>query len=153
MAARRRWRSGTAPAASDASSESRSLASSPRRPGPDLDRFGDILETMTAGVGQRDAEALAGLGIGLVGHRDAAGRGHRLQPDRDVDVVAEHLVFVGHHVAHVDAHAEVHGAIGGQMGFRSAITVCIAIAASMAPTMLGNSSRKPSPVFLTSRPP
>jgi len=36
---------------------------------------------------------------------------------------------------------------------RSAISVCIAIAASVAPTIEGNSSRKPSPVFFTTRPP
>ena len=62
-----------------------------------------------------DAEALAGLVTGLARHRDAAGRGNRFEADGDVDVVAEHLVLIGHHVAHVDAEAELHGSIGGQV--------------------------------------
>ena len=70
---------------------------------------------MRAGIDQRDAETLAGLMTGLARNRDAAGRGNRFEPDGDVDVVAEHLVLVGHHVAHVDAHAELHDAIGGQV--------------------------------------
>ena len=41
----------------------------------------------------------------------------------------------------------------GSWSLRSAISACIAIAASIAPTTLGNSSRKPSPVFFTIRPP
>ena len=105
-----------APAGSELSSEfATACIRSGRLPGPDLDRLVDILEPVRAGIGQRDAEALAGLVIGLAGNRDAAGGGHRFQPDGDVDVVAEHLVLVGHHVAHVDAHAEVHDAIGGQV--------------------------------------
>jgi hypothetical protein len=84
-------------------------------PGPDLDRVLDILEAVRAGIDQRDAEALAGLMTRLAGDRDAAGRGDRFEADGDVDVVAEHLVLVGHHVAHVDAEAELHRSIGGQM--------------------------------------
>ena len=59
---------------------------------------------------------LAGLAVGLVRHRHAAGARDRFEADGDVDVVTEHLVFVGDHVAHVDAHAEPHGAVGGQLG-------------------------------------
>ena len=52
---------------------------------------------------------------GLARNRHAAGSGNRFEADRDVDVVAEHLVLVGHHVAHVNAHAELHGSIGGKV--------------------------------------
>ena len=58
---------------------------------------------------------LAGLVIGLARNRDAAGGGDRFEADGDVDVVAEHLVLVGHHVAHMDAHAELHDAVGGDV--------------------------------------
>ena len=85
-------------------------------PGPDMDRLLDILEPVRTGIDQRDTEALAGLMVGLARDRDAAGRGDRFQADGDVDVVAEHLVLIGHHVAHVDAHAELHDAVGGQVG-------------------------------------
>ena len=80
-----------------------------------MDRFVDVLEPVRAGIDQRDAETLAGLMAGLARNRDAAGGGNRFEPDGDVDVVAEHLVLVGHHVAHVDAHPELHEAIGGKV--------------------------------------
>ena len=64
---------------------------------------------------QRDAEAFTGLVTGLARDCHAAGSGDRFEADGDVDVVAEHLVLVGHHVAHVDAHAELHGSIGREM--------------------------------------
>ena len=118
-----------------------------------MDRLVDVLETVGAGIDERDAETLAGLLTGLGRNRHAAGGGNRFEADGDVDIVAEHLVFVGHHIAHMDADSKLHDAVGGEVLFRSAIIICIAIAASMAPTMLGNSSRKPSPVFFTSRPP
>ena len=41
----------------------------------------------------------------------------------------------------------------GSWPLRSAISACIPTADSIAPTTLGNSSRKPSPVFFTNRPP
>ena len=44
----------------------------------------------------------------------------------------------------------MHHAVVGQVMVAFRHCVCIAIAASIAPMMLGNSSRKPSPVFLTS---
>ena len=72
-----------------------------------MDRLVDVLEPVGAGIDQRDAEALAGLVAGLARNRDAAGGGNRFEADGDVDVVAEHLVLVGHHVAHVDAHAGI----------------------------------------------
>ena len=84
-------------------------------PGPDVDRLVDVLEPVGAGVDQRDAEAFAGLMAGLARNRHAAGGGDRFEADGDVDVVAEHLVLVGHHVAHVDAHAELHGSIGREV--------------------------------------
>ena len=37
------------------------------------------------------------------------------EADGDVHVIAEHLVLVGHHIAHMDAQAEFHGAIGGEV--------------------------------------
>ena len=52
---------------------------------------------------------------GLARNRHAAGSGNQFEADGDVDVVAEHLVLVGHHVAHVNAHAELHGSIGGKV--------------------------------------
>jgi hypothetical protein len=84
-------------------------------PAPDADRLLDILEAVGTGIDQADAEALAGLEIGLARNRHAAGRGNRFEPDGDVDIVAEHLVLIGHHVAHMDAHTELHDAVGGQM--------------------------------------
>ena len=84
-------------------------------PGPDLDRLLDILEPVGTGIDERDAETLACFMTGLARNRHAAGGGDRFEADGDVDVVAEHLVLVGHHVAHVDAHAELHGSIGGQV--------------------------------------
>ena len=80
-----------------------------------MDRLVDVLEPVGAGIDQRDAEALAGLVTGLARNRHAAGGGNRFEADGDVDVVAEHLVLVGHHVAHVDAHAELHEAVGGKV--------------------------------------
>jgi hypothetical protein len=70
---------------------------------------------MTAGVGKGDAEMLAGLVVGLGGNGDAAGGGDRLEPDRYVDAVAKHFVFVGDHVSHVDADAELHHPVGGEL--------------------------------------
>jgi hypothetical protein len=45
-------------------------------PVPDLDRLVDVLEPVGAGVGQRHAEALAGLMTGLARNRHAAGSGN-----------------------------------------------------------------------------
>ena len=70
---------------------------------------------MRARGGQSDCEVLAGFGVGLLRNRDAARGRDRLEPHRDVDVVAEQLVLVGQHVAHMDAHAEMHGSICGKV--------------------------------------
>ncbi len=86
-----------------------------RFPGPDMDRLGDVLEPVNAGVDQGSSEVLAGLVIGLGGDGHAAGGGDRLEADGDVDTVPEHLVLVGHHIAHVDAKTELHDPIGGQL--------------------------------------
>ena len=119
-----------------------------------MDRLLDVLEPVGAGIDQRDAETFAGLMTGLARNRHAAGGGDRFEADGDVDVVAEHLVLVGHHVAHVDAHAELHGSIGGE--------VLVSLGhhhlhrdrgLDGADDAEGNSSRKPSPVFFTRRPP
>ncbi len=71
---------------------------------------------MDAGIDQRRAQMLAGFAICLVRYGHAAGACDRFQADGDIHVVAEHLVLVGDHVAHMDAHSEPHGAVGGQLG-------------------------------------
>ena len=80
-----------------------------------MDRLGDVLEPVNAGVDQGSAEVLAGLMIGLGGDGHAAGGGNRFEADGDVHPVPEHLVLVGHHIAHVDAETELHDPIGGQL--------------------------------------
>ena len=80
-----------------------------------MNRLGDVLEAVYAGVDQRSAEVLAGLMVGLGGDGDAAGGGDRLEADGDVHTVPEHLVLVGHHIAHVDAETELHDPIGRQL--------------------------------------
>ena len=103
----------------------RQVGSAPRLPGagigpawlprPNVDRFLDVLETVTAGIDQRDAEMLAGLVIGLCRHGHAAGGGNRFQPHRDVDAVPEYFVFIGDHISHVDAETELHGPVRRQI--------------------------------------
>ena len=53
--------------------------------------------------------------IGLGRNREAAGRGHRFEPDGDIHIVPEHLFLVGHHIAHVDAQTELHDPVGGEV--------------------------------------
>ena len=80
-----------------------------------MDRLGDVLEAVNAGIDQGRAEVLAGLMVGFGGDGDAAGGGDRFEADGDVDTVAEHLVLVGHHIAHVDAETELHDPIRRQL--------------------------------------
>ena len=75
------------------------------RPGDVLDRMlAEVLEILRYPVahllehGARDAQA--------------AGRGHLLEPRRDVDAIAEDVVALDHHVAEVDADPEIHAALG-----------------------------------------
>jgi hypothetical protein len=75
---------------------------------------------------------------------DAARCGNTLKPCRDIDAVAENVVI------------PIRNSIfrsSGTPSLRSAITVCIATAHSTASTTEGNSSKMPSPVVLTIRPP
>ena len=59
------------------------------RPGPDIDRLGDVLETVRAGIDKGGAEVLAGLGAGLGRNRHAAGNGDGFEAGGDVDIVPE----------------------------------------------------------------
>ncbi len=80
-----------------------------------MDRLGYVLETVNAGIGKGCMEVFASLVVGLGGGGDTAGGGNRLEPDGDVHAVAEHLILVGHHVAHVDAETELHDPVRGQL--------------------------------------
>src|SRR5258708_36696525 len=78
-----------------------------------MDRLITGLETVVAGINKGDAdEMLAGLPMCLGGNGHAAWGGNRFKADGDVDIIPEHLVFVGHHIAHVDAQTELHDPIG-----------------------------------------
>ena len=57
----------------------------------------------------------ARLLVGLSGNGDAAGSGDGFEANGDVDAVAENLVLVGHHIAHVDAEAKLHEPIRRQL--------------------------------------
>ena len=70
---------------------------------------------MNAGIGKGRAEVLAGLIVGLGRGGHAAGGGNRFEADGDVDAVPEHLVLVGHHIAHVDAETELHDPVRRQL--------------------------------------
>ncbi|MBA7648072.1 hypothetical protein ES703_55852 [subsurface metagenome] len=85
-------------------------------PGPDVDGLADVFQVLAAGADQNGADVFARFEIGFFGDRNAALGRRRFEANRDVDVVAEHLVLVGDHVAHVDAHAEFHDPVCGEQG-------------------------------------
>ena len=57
----------------------------------------------------------AGLTPGLGRNRHPTGSGNRLEPGGDIHVIAEQIVLVGHHVAHVDAETELHDTVCGKL--------------------------------------
>ena len=83
---------------------------------------------------------------------DTAGLSQRFEPRRNIHPVAENIVLLDDHVSEIDADAEVDAPLSGNAGSRSAIPRCTSTAQRTASTTLANSAKKPSPVFLTTRP-
>src|SRR5258706_1153361 len=80
------------------------------KPDPkDADRTGDILDALVAEILEFDVvQSLADLIAHGARNTDAARLGEHFQPRRDVDAVAQDVVFLNDHVAQIDADAELH---------------------------------------------
>ncbi len=76
--------------------------------------YADILQRPFAEIDELRRHAPLGIVKGRGGDDDAAGRGHLLQPGRDVDLVAEQRSVADQDVAGIDPCSERQALVGGQ---------------------------------------
>ena len=76
-------------------------------------RAGDVLDALFAEILEVDRKLVANLIAGGARDADAAGPGQCFEPRGDVDAVAEDVLALDDHVAHVDADAELEPALLG----------------------------------------
>ena len=121
--------------------------------GKDSQRPCDILECFFPQIDKLGFDPPAHMVVRRTRDADASGLGDALEPRRDIDAIAEHVVPVDQHVAEMNADP-VHDVVGPAVSaLRSAICFCIVSAHSTAATTEGNSISIPSPIVLNSRPP
>ena len=79
-----------------------------RRPVPDLERPGDVLDLLQPAVPPSEIEAVAHLAVGIVREGHPAGRGQGLQAGGQIDPVAEQIAGLVDDVAqmHADTQAD-----------------------------------------------
>ena len=119
----------------------------------DADRPGDVLQLLLALVDKADIDPAFDVLLHARRHADAARLGEALEARRDVHAVAENIVVLDDDVADMDADAEVDALGLGHA--RHCARPCRAgrrRRSATASTTLANSTSRPSPVVLTSRP-
>ena len=83
----------------------------------DPDRVGDVLELLSAEIGDREIEPPLDLPVGLLGQTDRARLGDALKPRCDIDAIAHQVaVALLDDVAQMNADAEFDAALGRQAG-------------------------------------
>jgi hypothetical protein len=76
-----------------------------RRPLPDADRSGDVLDPLQTHVAKRERQPVRDRLVNHVGHAYAARLCERLQARRDIDAVAEHIAAIEYNVAQIYTNA------------------------------------------------
>ncbi len=82
----------------------------------DPHRLGDVLDRLRADVVEREIELALDLIEHRAGNAHAARRRERLEPGGDVHAIAEDVVVLDDHVAHVDADAKLDSLVARTVG-------------------------------------
>ena len=117
------------------------------------DRAVDVFEVLLAQIVELDPDFSSNVIVGSGRDADAAGLCNALKPCRDVNAVPENVVGLDDHVADVDSHTESNTRPSVIRDCKFLDTGLELHSSPNRLTALGNSAKKPSPVFFTIRPP
>ncbi len=134
----------------------RALAGAQARTGPqgeDPHRPGMVAQGQRPEIDRPRPRLGAGRGEHRLGHDHVAGLGIGLEAGRHVDAVAEHVAVLDDDLGEVDPHPEQEPRRLGIVLRRRVSRRWSARAQSAAGAASGKAAMKPSPVFLTIRPP